>query len=377
MAFFKNRNINLLNLHTSLHKASTGTILMFGAIYLLQQGLSLKSVIIIWSLNFIVRILARPISFKLSQKIGIKKALIFGVIFYSFIYFILFNINGINHWITIFLVYFGLSDIFYWLPYHVYYARIGENENRGKHLGIRETSTMLLTSLSPILGGILIDNFGFKYLYIFSLLLMYIGLIPLFYIPEINSEEKLNYKKALKQIDKRGFFLLFGDGFQYYSHQFLWTIILFKIVNGFTLFGSILGFQIIITGIIFIILGHYLDKGKNKLIVNSAIILMFITILGRIFIVKDILTIIIFEVIFALSFCFYISSMNTGFYNISKKTNNSLWFHFFGEMGWDIGSLLSLSTAYILLTMNIEIKYIMLISIFGFITFAKVLKSKF
>ena len=81
MSYIKNKNINLLNIHTGIHRFSIVAIFTFGALYLLKQGIELEIVLLIWCLNFIFRLILRPLSIEISQKIGLKKSVILGVFF--------------------------------------------------------------------------------------------------------------------------------------------------------------------------------------------------------------------------------------------------------------------------------------------------------
>jgi len=377
MAFLKNKDINLLNIHTGLNRFSTTIVLMFGALYFLEQGLSYQTIFLVWIIIFLIRLFFRPISLKLSQKIGLKRAVIFGVFFYSGVFPILTQINGMNLWLYIFIVYWAFADIFYWLPYHSYYAAMGESENRGKHIGIREAFTMTLGAIAPLTGGLLIDNFGFWALYAMSMIIILMGSIPLFFLPCIDPGEKMTYKKALKELDKRGFWLLLGEGTLYYSHVFIWTIVLYTLVNNFTTFGWLLSFEIFLNAILFLFLGHYIDKGKGEKITLIATILIAIVITGRALFAYSIPSILVFEVLFALSLCFYSSSLAAGFYNLSKKSHNTLWFHFFGEIGWDIGAITALLGSYFWVDFGFELRYFVFWGLLGLIIVNRVLNKYF
>jgi len=373
VSYIKNKNINLLNLHTGIHRFSIVAIFTFGALYLLKQGIKLEIVLIIWCLNFIFRLILRPLSIKISQKIGLKKSVILGILFYSGIFPVISKIDGLNIWVFIFILYFSLADVLYWLPYHGYYAAIGESHNRGKHVGVREMFAMILTSVAPLMSGFFIENYGFWSLYLVSMIVMLLGSIPVFFVSEVSPGEVMSYKKAVRKITKQGLWLLFGGSLAYYSHMFLWSIVLFSIVKSFVIFGGILSLEIFINAIVYLLLGHFIDKGRGKTIVIIGLVSMGIILLSRVFFVYNISTILISEAIFAFSLCFYGSSVNSAFYNLSKKSRNTLWFHFFAEVVWYIGGIISLSLASLFVYLGFELRYFMIFGLVGLFIVKRVL----
>ncbi len=366
MGYLKNKQINLLNLHAILRRFSASIIDIFGSIYFLQQGISLQIVLAVWLVNFLIRISARPISLKLVQKIGLKKSTIIGSIIYSGLFPIIAQVNGVSIWLLIFIIYLAIVDIFYWLPFHAFYASSGDSKHRGKELGSLAAVGTIIAGISPILGGFLIDTFGFWSAYVLSTIVMIFGVIPLFFSSKIEVKSQFSYKQAWKEIDKKGLLLSGGWAILYTFHDFLWIIIMFSIVGNFFVFGGLIGFQMFITAILFLLLGHFVDKGKGLNIALVGIIMIIIVIFGRAFYVKDVPSILIFEIIMAIANCFFTSSANTAFYAITHKSKNPIWFQFFSESCWDLGSIFSLSIISILVYFDVDLRNIMLLAIPGF-----------
>ncbi len=78
----------------------------------------------------------------------------------------------------------------------------------------------------------------------------------------------MTFKNAFRTIDKRGLVLQMGDGFMA-MHTFVWTIALFYLVGNYITFGILTAFQLLMTSLMFLVLGYYLDKGKGKLIMTT------------------------------------------------------------------------------------------------------------
>lgn len=314
---------------------------------------------------FVVRLLVRPFSLFMTQYFGLKKMVIFGSFFYAGSFLILANVNGISIWLLIFLLYHALADTFYWLPYHAYYAANGDHEHRGKQISVREVMVLTLTAFSPLIGGIAGYNNNFMIAYMIGAASMFASVIPLLFTKDQQPGTIITHRTALKSIDKRSIYILLGDSINWNFHGFLWPVVLLSLVQNYVQFGGIFVFQILFSAILFLFIGNTIDKGNSLTIVKIAISLNILLVLGRSFYVATIPDILVFESLVALTTCFYSPVFNTVWYNLAKKSPNTLWFHYLSEIGWDIGGFLALSTAGVWVYYGFNIRYVMPLSLIG------------
>jgi MFS family permease len=373
-SFFKNKTVNLLNLHAGLHRFSNNIFDTFGAIYLIHLGLSFPVVALAWAGSCIIRFFLRPLSVMFSKKIGLRKALIFGVVVNSGVFFVLSQINGLGAWLYFYMLYLALSDITYWLPYHSYYAVAGDTNLRGKQVGIQLGFIAVMRMIAPLVGGILIASMGFISLYGVATIVMLISALPLFFTKNIAPGKNMGWEEALRSIDKRGLVMQMGDGILY-MHGFIWTIVLFYLVGNYVTFGGLVAFEIFVTTILFLFLGYFIGKnnGSGRNFSKIGLGLIGLVIVLRAFLVYTVPEIIFSDIIIALAMTFYSLSFGVGFYNLAKKSANTLWFHFFGECGWDMGAAIALSVGAGLYSLGMPLRFIIIFSIFGLMIIYKVL----
>ena len=369
---FRNGTINLLNLHTGLQRFSNNILDVFGAVFLLSIGLSFPMVALTWAASCVLRALIRPLSVLLAEKIGLKCALIVGTITGSGLFLVLSKVTGINEWLCFYIFYRALNDIFYWLPYHSYYAAAGDEQDRGKQLSIRLGLVNILKIVAPLLGGLLVNQLGFWALYVSATMVMLISAIPLFFARDASPGQTINWKEALSLIDKRGFVMKIGEGIVY-MHSFVWTIVLFYLLDDYVAFGGLITLELLITTILFGILGSFVDKGGGRKIMLAGIIIVAAVIVMRSFLVTTVPQIIISNILVALGVTFYSMSFEVGFYNLAKRAQNTLWFNFFGELGWDIGAMLSLSLSAGLYATGVPLRFVMIFALVGLFIIYKVL----
>jgi len=371
--FFKNKAVNLINIHAAIAQLAVNLAEIFSAIYLYQWGIPLYQVFLIWSSLFVVRAFFRPFALWLAQKRGLKKTLFFGSFFYMGYYLFLGQVDGINWWLAIFIFYAAWADCFYWLPYHAYYAALGDHADRGKQLGVREALIKILSMVGPLSGGILINTFGFMAAFIAAAFCMFLTGILIYFLPEVEIGKKIKLKEAWRE--RVGFWSFVGDGWLYNAHEYTWNLILFIMLGNVAQVGGLLSLAVFFQVTIFLFLGNGIDNGAGKKIYRTGIILMILTILGRAIFVDTVKEVIFFDLIFALAMCFYSPALNTALYNSAKKSKNILWFHFFAETGWDVGSTIALGFAALITYFNFDSRLILFFSLGSFVILSQVLRK--
>lgn len=376
-AFLTNRAVNLVNIHTALKRFAISVADLFGAVYLYTLGLSLTQIFLAWCGIFIIRLLIRPFGFWLASKRGLRKSVILGSIFFIGYYLILSQVTGLNIWLFIFIFYAALADTLYWLPYHAYFAALGDLEHRGKQLGFREALVALAATLGPLTSGLLINTYGFNAAFITAAIFTLIAAIPVYFCPEVSIGKKISLKKALKKISQKGFWLFVGDGWSYNAHIFTWNLILFIMLGSVLKFGALLSLAAIFQGVGLLLLGRGIDRGSGKKIWPLGIALGILIPFGRALFVDTVPEVIFFDLLLALSVCFYSPTFNTTLYNTAKSSRNVLWFHFFAEMGWDVGSSIALFTAAILTYLDLSPRFVLFFSAGGTMIVATILHSYF
>ena len=371
---FTNKNINLLTIHSGIWRFANNIFDVFSAIYLLGLGISFPVVALIMVGSLILRALMRPLSMMLSEKIGLRKALIFGVLVSSGLFLVLAKVHGQDFWLYFYMFYLSLHDITYWLPYHSYYAAAGDEEKRGEQVGPQLGVVTIFRTIAPLAGGLIITHFGFLPLYLSATVIMLFSAVPLFSAGDVTPGISMGWREALRSIDKRGMVMQIGDGLTY-MHEFVWTIVLFYLVGNYVTFGGLVTFELLSTTILVLFLGYYIDKGKGRRIAVIGLLLTGIAMLARGLWVHTIPQVILVDLVIAFAATFYSSSFSVGFYNMAKESKNTLWFHFFGELGWDIGAMISLAISALLFSLGVPLRFIILFSLPGLLVVYYVLNN--
>jgi hypothetical protein len=372
---FSNKTINYLNLHMGLWTFGNTILNLFGPIYLLKLGLTLPTIAIILGLANVVRFFLRPLSLLWTHKIGLKNSAILGTILSAGLYPLLFLANGNPIWIWILIFYMALAGVSYWLPFHAFYAIAGNLEKRGKQIAVREILMLVFSTAAPIVSGFLTFYFGFWALYVLGMLTTLLAAWPLLHTIENNTNERMTLRHAITKIDRRGFGLAIGDGIFAQAEVFIWTILVYYLAKNLIVLGWVLGLQIFLSSALTFLLGGLIDRGKGQKLFLVGVIGLSAVLMGRTFSVHTITDVVITQVLFALLSVFYIGPFSTVFYNMSKQTKNTLWFHFFAEAGYDLGSIIVLFSTAALILGGFRIQQLLPMGITGLLIAKFVLDS--
>lgn len=377
MGYFTNRQINYLNVHTGLRQFSRKLIDLFGLVFFIEMGIPVHLALLAWAYTNLIRFVTRPFSLKLIEKLGLKKATIAGSLMYIGIFPLLSMIDGPNRMLLIFMTYHGITDSLYWLAHHGWYAATGDEKDRGKQVAVSRVLITLLTVMAPIIGGIFAELVGFYAAYIAGSLSMLFAVVPLLFMHDDGVGEPMTYKNAFRKLDRRSISILLGDGFYFNGHEFIWPVILISLVGNYITFGWLYALEITISLVLYVFIGSYIDKGNGVMFTRITLILGAIVVLGRSLFVDTMVEIVIFQLLMAVLLCFYLQTLEVALFNMGKRSINILWFHYFAEMGWDVGAMLIFSTGALWTFFGLELTSMLPLALFGLILSMRTANSYF
>lgn len=324
-----------------------------------------------------MRFLIRPFAIPIIDKLGLKKSLIIGTILYAGLFLVLYNIHHIGLWLWILIAYHAISDIAYFLPMHSFYAAAGDHDDRGRKMAMREVLALSFGTAAPIIAGIVAAKFGFGVLYILATLLMLLAVVPLFFTDNFNGNQPMSFSEAWRSIDFRGFGMMLGDGIKVQAEFFVWAIYIFFVTANLIHFGWLLGLNTFLLAVLYLVLGKMFDEGRGKSIWLIGAIGLSIMFFVRAFFIKSVDGIILSQILLAFALVFYDGAFSSVLYNLAKQTKNTLWFHFYGEEGADVGAMILYFSTAFFVHLGVQIQYMLLLGILGMIIIRPILNSYF
>jgi MFS family permease len=349
--YFTNRDINLLAIHTTLHKLAWGGSGVFFGVYLYRAGIPLATVFLAFAAIYALRFVLRPLVLVVVPAIGLRWTLIIGTLLHAMQYPALALVHGVGLDFVVFCIVTAIGWVFYWTCYHAVFSALGDADRRGSQVGVRQIFGSVAAVLGPALGGILLTVLGPWPAFCAAALVEAGAVAPLFWISEPPVEPVA--PQGVFAASKIGVQLFGTDGWILGSSLMAWTIIMFQSFDArFDALGGVLAFAALAGAIGGAVLGRFIDRGhtRHAVWINASVIaanLAVKSVCGSNPVVVS--AIAVGTTLFG---GLYAPSLMIALYNEAKASPCPLRFQFAAEGGWDVGALCACLAAAGLLTIG-------------------------
>jgi DHA1 family inner membrane transport protein len=363
MAFFHNRDVNLINLHSVIGSVALGGGGAFYSVYLLKAGLSVPAVLLALAATFALRLVLRVFLLSLAIRIGLRWTVILGTILMAISFPFLIGVEGIGWGLFWLVVVSALADTIYWPSFHAYFAALGDAEHRGQQLGIQVAASSVLGIASPLVAGWLLVAYGPRVTFFATGAVQLLAALPLFWTPDLAIARRAPgaFRAALS-----GAMLFVGDGWVAAGYFIVWQIALFLALGrSYMAYGGALAVAALVGAIGGLLLGRLIDSGKGTRAVWYSVSLLALVITMRAGGLGNPVLAVVANAMGSLVGCLYVPTLMTAVYNQAKRSPCVLRFHIAAEGGWDIGVTSGLCVAALLTWLGHPIAYGILISLVG------------
>jgi YQGE family putative transporter len=191
--WMQNLNKELTEVYLTLYLRKFAITLagVFIPIYLYTIGYSLSEVLIAVAIMYFGKVIFAYPTLKVSEKIGVKHTIALNIPFLLLFLWLLYKLPNQPH-------YFGylistllpLSNLLFWVPLNSIFARNSHKKKAGS-----ETSYLFLTSrlsavLAPLVGGFILTELSFDYLFAIVGGILSLSLIPLLMSEDYSCKKK-------------------------------------------------------------------------------------------------------------------------------------------------------------------------------------------
>lgn len=349
--FFTNPDINLLAIHTSLHKLAWGGSGVFFGVFLYRSGVSLAAVFLTFAAIFALRFVLRPLVLIVVPVIGTRWTLIIGTFLNAMQYPTLARVHGIGSDLVLFCVVAAVGWVFYWTCYHAVFGALGDADRRGSQIGVRQVFGSVAAVLGPALGGIALAVFGPWAAFGAAAAVEAAAIAPLFWISEPRIERMA--PRGVYAAARTGVQLFVTDGWIQGASVTAWTIIMYQSLDErFDVLGGALAAATLAGAIGGAVLGRFIDLGHTRraMWINASVIAVILAV--KSVCGGDPVVVVAVAVGATLLGGLYTPSLMIAFYNEAKASPCPLRFQFAAEGGWDAGALCACLAAAALLAVG-------------------------
>jgi DHA1 family inner membrane transport protein len=372
MAFFRNRAVNLLNLHYGIHSVALGGGAAFFAVYLVTAGVPVPGVLVSLALILLGRFVIRPAIVGLSVRFGLRAMVVLGTVLNALQYPLLATVHGVGVALVGLCVVSSVGETIYWSAYHAYFAALGDDEHRGHQIGLREAVAAVVGIASPLATGWLLVTFGPQAAFGATAAVVLLAALPLLWAPDIRTARHVNgsLRAALPAA------LVFAaDGWTGVGAVFVWQIALFLTLGENLLgYGGALAIAALAGAAGALALGRHIDRGHGRRAVWYACGAIAAVLALRAIATGNPTLAVLANALGALAACLYVPTMMTSVYTQARRSPCTLRFHVITEGGWDLGGAVGLLTTALLTTLGAPLWTGILLSLGGVVPLAVMLR---
>src|ERR1700741_1774190 len=185
MSFFRNRTVNLLNLHYGVHAVALSGGAAFFTVYLLKAGVSVEGVLLSLAFILLGRLLLRPMVVPLGVRFGLRALVVAGTLMSAAQYALLARVHGVGPALYLLCAVSSAGDTLYWTSYHAYFAALGDHEHRGAQTGMREAIAAGVGILAPIATAFGLTLLGAVPTFVLTTGVVALSAVPLLFTPDV------------------------------------------------------------------------------------------------------------------------------------------------------------------------------------------------
>lgn len=172
-----------------------------------------------------------------------------------------------------------LYRLLFWLPYHVDFAEFSDASKRGRDIGFFEATVNIIGVATPIVAGFIITRYGYDALFILTMAIFSMALIPYHFIPEIGEKFSWSYRRTVRELfarkNRTATYAFMADGAEEVIGYLVWPIVIYQLLHGDLLKVGIISTIIVgATVILELLVGKYADSafGKERLVKYGSIL---------------------------------------------------------------------------------------------------------
>lgn len=267
------RDVNfdeLTELYTSMmfRSLAIGLVGIFIPLYLYQNGSPVWQILFFYMVMFTSQLISSPLSALIIARIGPKHTILISYIFQALSMIGLISLYDHNLPIYLIALTSGLSNALFFTAFHVDFSKIKHTEHGGKEVGWMYIMQKAGAVVGPILGGVIALVFGSQYIFLAALVMLSIGILPLFFTAEpMLVKQKLDFNKLKIEDIKTDLGVYSAVVLENSISLIIWPLFVGVIVfqdNPYLQLGSVASLSIIAALLTARAIGALIDKKKGR-----------------------------------------------------------------------------------------------------------------
>ncbi|MGY2050236.1 MFS transporter [Methylobacterium sp. JK268] len=334
------RQFRLLTLHCVATQASTSLAGGFVGAYLLTLGLSLPAALAVYASVLGVRFALRFAVLPLVRRIGLRPALILGVVIGALQFWPLAFAQSAPGWLAAWIATVALSEALYWPVLHAASAVTAGGDTRGRQIATRQLATALVAVAAPLLGGLVLTRLGPSAEFGLAGLALLTSALPITQLGRIAAGPVPSWRDSVRAVDPVGLLAFAADGWIASGLGLAWPMILFATLgarfDAFAWSGSLAAFAGAIAGLV---CGRAIDAGRRGTTLAAVSVALTAVVAARAGASAWPAAAHVANALGAAVNGLYVPVIMSAVYERAKQSGSAYRFHLGAESGWDLGAI--------------------------------------
>jgi MFS family permease len=272
----------------SIRSFGFGIIGIFVPIYLYQNGNSLQSIFLFYTLFFIFRIPVSYISAYVVARIGPKHSIAVSTILLVVFLSQLLTIDLFNWSLPVLALSFTLTNGLFFIAYNTDFSKIKNTSNGGKELSWLYIFERLGGALGPLVGGIIASLIAPEFTITVAILVLLVSLAPLFMSNEpVRLHQRITFRGFKWRRHKRDYLAISALGVDTNASQVMWPLLISVLIfteGTYAKLGLITGFALGVSIFSSYIFGKIVDRENGLSLLKFGSIMNSISYVVRAFV---------------------------------------------------------------------------------------------
>lgn len=262
MSFPKIGAVNRVHIHYAIQAFASAAGGIFILAYLLKAGVPVAVALLFQAGIVGLRFLLRPLTLPLAKRFGIKPLLMAGAVFAGLDYPLLAMIDRPGPLLWFFCAFSSIGYLLYWLCYHAYFASMGEADDRGGQIGVREAAVALVGIAAPLMGAWGLTTLGSTATFWLVGVIQVLSVIPLIGLPNVAVKAAIDGPAGATRL---ALGLMVADGVFASAYHYIWLIALFVALSqSYLAFGAAWALAALVGAVSGVMLGRRIDMGHGR-----------------------------------------------------------------------------------------------------------------
>lgn len=249
---------------------ANASVMLFEPIFMVTAlGYSLQQVVLFFLAVYVLYLVLMPFGAKIASKKGYEHAMLYGSFFMVLYWALLFASQEVGFWIYLAPLALALQKTLYWPAFHADMSRFSSADQRGRENSGLYALVSLIYIIGPLLGGFILEKFGFSWLFVMVTTLTLLSNVPLFTTLEKFKAKEYKFSDTWAMYKKypRQMIGFWGFG-EELTQLVIWPIFIYLTVTDFFKFGTIISVSTLIATLVMLYVGVLTDQRSKSVLIK-------------------------------------------------------------------------------------------------------------